>query len=345
MPEHTAKNPTKARAVLILLALGAIGVAALGHPAPAVAPLRTADTDFAAFQAVVGKLRAGSSYYPSMGSELRSRAYPTRDVFNWRTPLHLRALSAASEGVGRAVLTALLVVLCLATMASVGRPFNLTWTASAVMQAGVLVLYTTPSLAFLGETWSGVLVGISLCAYARRRSAIAVGLGLLALFIRELAAPYCVVCTIIAAFKRRWWEVGAWVAGACAYAAYYGWHLTQVWAERLPTDFSHSTWLAFGGLPFLQATIHWSGWLFVLPLPFAAAALMLMVAGVANTCAPLQVRVSSVVFALFFLIAGHPFNHYWGLIVGPTWAIVYGYGTKTTAHAVKTAFGSPGSAD
>ena len=336
----------RTRAALTLLALASIGLAALSNPAPAIPPVRQAETDFAAFRAVVGKLRAGSSYYPSMGSELRSRGYPTRDVFNWRTPLHLSAVSAMPDAVGRALLVSLLGVLCWATMTSVRQPFNVTWTTSSVMQVGVLVLLTTPSLVFLGEAWAGVLVGISLCAYARRHIVLAVGLGLLALFIRELAAPYCVVCAMIAALKRRWWELGAWVGGACAYAVYYGLHLTQVWAHRLPTDFSHSsTWLAFGGLPFLQATIHWSGWLFVLPIPFTALALVLVVAGVGSERAPIQLRASSAAYAVFFLIAGHAFNHYWGLMVGPTWALAYGYGVGTTVHAIRTAFGPPGSTD
>jgi hypothetical protein len=302
-------------------------------------PAATATSgDVATLRVVVARLRAGALYYPTLGFELRRSGYPTRDAFNWRTPLFLSAVSTAPEAVGRGVLSALLVVLCCATLASVRQPFTAVWTATA-LQVGVLAILVEPAAVVISEAWAGVLVGISVCAYARRRPAFAVALGLLALFVRELAAPYCVVCTIIAAFNRRWWELGAWVGGACVYAGYYGWHLTQVWAHRLPTDLAHSSsWLEFGGLPFLLATIQWLGWLLVLPGPLTALAFVLIAGGIANARAPLQVRAASAAYVVFFLVAGKPFNNYWGLMAGPTWALACGYGVEMTGQAMRAAF-------
>jgi len=71
----------RTRAVLTLLALGAIGLAALRIPAPSAAPVVTATNgDVATFQAIVARLRAGVPYYPAMGFELRRSGYPTRDA-------------------------------------------------------------------------------------------------------------------------------------------------------------------------------------------------------------------------------------------------------------------------
>ena len=167
-------------------------------------------------------------------------------------------------------------------------------------------------------------------------------MGLLALFIRELAAPYCVACTLIAAGNRRWRELAAWIAGACAYAGYYGWHVTQVWAHRLPTDWAEpSPWLGFPGLPFLVAIVHWQGWLLAAPSPLAALALVLIVAGIAHPRAPLHLRLGSAAYVGFFLAVGRMYNDYWGPVAWPTWAAACGFGVDTTMRAIRTAFRRP----
>ena len=333
----------RTRAVLTLLALGAIGLAGLRSPAPTAGPAATKSdkSDVTTYQAVVAGLRAGEPYYEVLGFELRRLGYPTRDAFNWRTPLLLRAVSAVPDAVGRGALLAFLVVLSCATLAAVRQPFTVVWTAAAQQLAVLAVSVVAPDTVSVvaGEAWAGVLVGVSVCAYALRRTTFAVALGLLALFVRELAAPYCVVCTIIAASNRRWRELAAWIGGACVYAVYYGWHLTQVWAHRLPTDLAHSSsWLEFGGLRSLQATIHWMGWWLVFPAPLTTLALVLIVGGIANARAPLHVRAASATYAVFFLVAGKPFNDYWGMIAGPTWALACGYGVQTMYQAMKAAF-------
>src|SRR4051812_7219871 len=43
--------------------------------------------DIALYRAEVDRMHAGEEYYTVAGEELRSRGYPTRSVFNWRTPL------------------------------------------------------------------------------------------------------------------------------------------------------------------------------------------------------------------------------------------------------------------
>jgi hypothetical protein len=334
---------TRTRAILTLLALGAIGLAGIRFPA-AIPPAASPGTgDVVTYQGVVSRLRAGAPYYPTLGAALRRGGYATREAFNWRTPLLWTTVAAVPEGVPEAVGYGVVFAIVLAVsrkLVTSQQQSAAVWIGS-VMLVGAVAVLADPSAPVISEEWAGLLIGVSVWAFARDRTGVAVALGLLALFVRELAAPYCVACTLIAAVNRRWRELGAWVAGAVVYGGYYGWHLTQVWAHRLPTDLGHSSsWLEFGGLRFLLATVHCQSWLLVLPAPLTALALVLIVAGIVEARAPVHLRAASGVYVLFFLVAGKPFDDYWGLVAGPIWAIACGYGVDGIGRAVRAAFAS-----
>jgi hypothetical protein len=326
-----------------VLHLGATIVALLvGTAFPAVtAPVRPATvagqqvtTDARTFAAVVDRMRAGEAYYDAMGEELRQHNYPTRDSFNWRTPLHLRGLALAPWLVWRGLLTAMLVAYYVAVMVVVRYP-PAKWVAN-ILTLGVLVISAAPDAIFVSEAWAGGLIGLSACAYALDRRPAAIGLALTALFVRELTAPYCVACTLFAVSERRWREVGAWAAGGTAYAIYYGWHVMQVMAHRTPADIAHAgSWMTFLGVPFLQATLLKLGWFALLPSSFAAVALALLTAGLLAPDTPRHLRTASAVYAGFFLVAGFPFNDYWGFMAAPVWAITCGYGAGAVTAALK----------
>lgn len=327
-------------AILLLVVVGMAGVAGLRYSPLSlpVRPARTstvATTDVKTFAAVVERVRAGENYYEAMGAELRQHDYPTRDSFNWRTPLHLSALALAPRGLWRSVLTAVLVALYVAAMMTV-RTRRAVFAAN-LLTLGVLVITAAQDAIFVSEAWAGALIGLSVCAFALERRPIGVGLALAALFVRELTAPYCVACTIVALLERRWREVSAWAVGALAYAAYYAWHVAQVAAHRLPSDFAHGeSWLTLLGLPFLQVTLQKLGWFALLPPPLSALALAILVAGLLAPETPRHLRVASASFAAFFLVAGFPFNDYWGFIAAPVWAITCGYGVGAIAEAITT---------
>ena len=96
--------------------------------------------------------------------------------------------------------------------------------------------------------------------------------------------------------------------------------------------------MEFGGLPFLLAAVHYQGWLLVLPEPLTALSLVFLVAGVADEDAPVHLRAASGVYVAFFLVAGKPFNDYWGLMAWPSWGLACGYGARKIGHAIKIAF-------
>jgi hypothetical protein len=334
----------RARAVVYLLGLTLLGAAALAYPAPRGLPgtfvtdTSTA-TDASMFEAVVTRLRAGRHYCDAMGEALRGGGYPAGSVFNWRTPLHLVSLAAVPWWASRALLTALLVALFAATMAVSRAAPLLAWAAGG-LQIGLLVLESAPDAVYVSEIWTGVLVGLSVCAFALRQGIPAVALGVAALFVRELAAPYCVAAACLSLGRRQWRECGAWSAGAVAYAGYYGWHALQVSAHLLPSDLPPSTgWVTLGGLPFLQSAIHKLGWLALLPGQVDALALALLVAGIAHGGTPVHARAGSAAFVGFFLVAGQPFNDYWGWVAGPTWAVTCSHGIMAVRTAVHHVLG------
>jgi hypothetical protein len=320
-------------ALLVSLA-GAMNPPATPPPRPAASNGRPVLTDAQTFAIVAERLRTGDSYYDAMGSELRRNGYPAREPFNWRTPLHLRALALAPWIVWRSVLTAMLVALYVAVMMTVrSQPAN--WVAN-VLTLGILVISAAPDAIFVSEAWAGGLIGLSACAYTLDRRPAAIGLALTALFVRELTAPYCVACALFAVWERRWREVAAWAAGAAAYAIYYGWHVTQVIAHRTPADIAHGeSWLTFLGVPFLQATLLKLGWFALLPSSLTAVALVLLVTGLLAPETPRYLRTASALYAGFFLVAGFAFNDYWGFMAAPVWAITCGYGAGAMAVALK----------
>lgn len=328
---------TRTRATLTLLASLLFLLACVAAPMPvAPAPVVPGIVDVVTYRAIQSRLRTGEPYYDVIGDELRRGKYATREAFNWRTPLLWSSLARVPEAAGRTLLITFGVLLLAATLAAtVHQPLSVTL-SSNIMQVGAVIAVVVPGAFLFGEDWAGVLIGLSVCMYGRKQTRWAVPLGLLALFVRELAAPYCVACTIAAAVNRRWREVGVWLGGACLYAVYYGWHLVHVWEHRLPTDLAlTSSWLELGGLPFLLQKAHWHAWLFASPPWATALALAAVGLGISAARAPLHVRLASAVYVGFFLAAGKSFNGYWGLVAWPTWALACGFGADVFVEAAR----------
>ena len=309
-------------------------------PAP---PRASADGagDVAAFQAVVTRLKAGEPYYPVFGDELRRRGYPARSVFNWRTPLLLQTLAEVPGPVCRGVFVLVGVCLLVATFKITAH--ESLWVAlTNVMQAGAAMAVVAAGAEVLGEAWAGVLIGLSVCMFARQRAGTAIGLGLLALLLRELAAPYCVACTLAAMAQRRWRHVAGWLGGACLYGAYFTWHIVKVRAHQLPTDVAQPFhWLNMRGVAALLEKAEWHPWLLPSPPWATALALTIVALGIVAVRAPFHARLATGVYIGFFMIAGQPFNGYWGLVAWPAWAMASGFGLQALVDAVRAIFRVP----
>jgi hypothetical protein len=324
----TRHSGLRIRTTLVLAALAVLAVATLRTEGPVVSTTTTDDGDVAAYQELIGRLRTGTPYYEAVGSVLRTRHYASREMFNWRTPAFFLALAALPDRATHALIVILGVALCLLTFATNRTDGPIVRWVTVLAQLGILILLVAPQATVMSELWIGILLALSLCAYRLQRWGVAVVVAVLALFLRELAAPYCVACALLAVSYRHWREVAAWTVSACLYVTYYAIHAVRVAQYRLPTDPGHgSSWLELGGLQSLLDKVHFSFWLIMTPWPSTVLALVLIVAGILNTRTPAHVRCSAVSFILFFLLAGKHFT-YWGLVAWPIWAVCCGYGAQ-----------------
>ena len=335
----------RTRAIAVLVGLVALFIAGLlvSPPVPPVAPTSGPfkGGDGGLFEAVIDRLRAGEPYYEAMGAELRQRFYPTASPFNWRTPLLYVVLSWVPHSVGfglLVVLTAVAVVLMILHLSR--EPAPEVTIVGLVAVAGVVVTMIAPACRLLTETWSGLLIGLSVAAYLRSSWMAGAVLGIAALFVRELAAPYCLVAAVLAARSRRRAEVRVWAAGLMAFGAFYAWHIVQSQAHHRLGDLTHvNSWVQFGGLPFWLLMMKVNAIFLKTPqFVLSLGAVLLVSVFWARSVSP-YISWSILVYIAFFLVVGQPFNDYWGYLPSLVWAIGFAYGLAGLSSLVQTATG------
>jgi hypothetical protein len=229
---------------------------------------------------------------------------------------------------------ALLIALSLALFVESGRTVEAN--SIGVLMVGGLVLLMAldgmlgpPIMRYFTELWAGASIGLSVLSYARGRTLTGAGWGLLALFIRELAAPYCVLATLLAVRARRWPEVRMWAVGAMLYGMYYAVHSWEAVHHMQPGDFTHAhSWLCWGGLPFLLKTWRYNGLLILAPSWIFALAVVAMVVAWWAPRIPLHLRLSVLVYSALFFAVGQPFNDYWGLLTAPIMSLWLAYSPR-----------------
>jgi hypothetical protein len=303
----------------LVIGLGVLWLTFRPHPVGANIP-GTRGGDVALFSAIVADMKAGASYYDAFGSQMRARGYPTRSPFNWRQPLLYPTLAVMPSWLAQVALGLLGAGLIVGVSLLLRRE---TWAVFPMLNT--VVGLVMPASIYLTEAWAGALIGLSVLAFARDRHRTGAALGLSALFVRELAGPYCALAVILAWRPRRWPELRVWALGFAGYALYYGLHLWRVSQHALPTDHDHpSSWVAFGGLSFLLQTWQANGLLLILPpAVLAFVAVGVVVAWWAP--APTHLRAAVVLYSGLFLVIGQPFNQYWGLLTAPLMSLWLAY--------------------
>ena len=277
------------------------------------APPQTGEGDLGLFRAVVNGVRAGRLYYNVYGAESRTRGYPTRSLFNWRQPLLMRTLAVLPNLGGKVLLIALAVTFLLQGYGLLRREL-----LGVVTVLNASIMAVVPGNFYFTEPWAGFCLGLSAIAYARRRETAGAGWALAALFIRELAAPYCVVAALFALSRRRWRELAIWTGGGALYALYFGAHVWQIGQHVMPGDQAHThSWLYFGGLPFVAQVWRMNGIFTVVPVPLFALVVVLGVAAWWAPQMPWHVRAGVLTYSVLFLFVGLPFNTYWGDLIAP----------------------------
>jgi hypothetical protein len=290
----------------------------------------TTKTDVELFRDVVGQMEGGQPYYQVFGSELRKGGYPAGSVFNWRQPLLYWILAFLGFNASQL----LLIALSLALFVEAGRTLEPNVIGSLMVGSQVLLMaldgiIAPPTGRYFTELWAGVCIGLSALSYARDRAVTGAVWSLLALFIRELAAPYCVVATLLAVRGQRWREVGVLAFGLALYGIYYALHAWEALRHMQSGDVTHvASWLYWGGLPFLLKTWQCHGLLLLAPPWIFALAVVSMVVAWWAPRMPLHLRLSVLVYSSLFLAVGQPFNDYWGLFTAPLMAFWLAYSPR-----------------
>ena len=270
-PSWSTSGRWPARAVLLLFA----GATAL-FVGITLSPLKSgfADApdrgpgDIGLYRAEVERMQGGYGYYDAAAAELRDRGYPTRSIFNWRTPLPMWLIAAApSVGVAKAILAFLCAVLAWSAFGLLVDEGNVAeGLFGVVLLAGALLPCVLGDLLVLPELWSGVLIALSAVCFGLGNRSWGVAAAIAALFFRELAAPYVLVCLGLAAYERRGRELAYLAAGLAAYAVFFAVHVSHVLPRIGPLDTAHAaSWIQFGGAGYLIATVQMNAFLLVLP--------------------------------------------------------------------------------
>lgn len=300
----------------------------------------------------------GAGYYETAYRELTNRGYPTRSVFNWRTPLPMWLVSQLPDPqTGRWLigLPAIALVLCGAWLVRREGAFGEALIAGTLLGGTAIPVFSGVQFV-MPVLWGGVLIGLSLCCFGLKSPAsadvqtnrlplsnrwssresrftyLAVGCGIAAAFFRDLAVGYCLLMLLYAAANRRWREVLAWTAGLAVYAAFFAWHATRV-ADYLTADggVHGGDWIQAGGAAFLIACAHVSGFLLVLPQWCAAIFLAFAVFGLIGWKSETGFRalLTAGGYLAVFSIVGKDVNQYWGALVAPL--LVMGFAKSPTA--------------
>ncbi len=278
--------------------------------------------DIALYSAEVARMQDGATYYEAAEAELRARGYPTRSIFNWRMPLPTSLIAwmpnllTAKFVLG--LLGLLLIGLAFRMLAEEGSAGE--GLLGVLLLVGALLPCLLGELLVLPELWSGVLLALSVVCFGNGFRAWGVLAGLAALWLRELAAPYVIVCLALALHERRWRELAGWSAGLAAYAVFLAVHVSQVLPRISPNDTAHAAgWIQFGGAGFLISTVQMNAYLLVLPQWVTATYLGAALLGCSQWRSPAGARVGFTVgaYAVAFTIAGHDFNQYWGSMTAP----------------------------
>lgn len=339
-PAFAHRSPLAARCTLLaIVAMTALLATITLSPYRsgfADAPRRNAG-DVALYQAEVVRLQAGQSYYSAASVELTARGYPTRSLLNWRTPLPMWLVGVLpSPWFARLLLMSCsALVFCLATHL-IAKQYGLAAAALVVvLLGGGLMPALLDPIYIMPEVWAGVLIALSilLTSDARPlpwRAHLAIVAGLAALFVRELAAPYCMLSLCFAIKERRHREAGLWIAGLLTYAAFYAWHISHVLPLIASDAIAHPQgWLRMGGAAFVISLVQMNAYLLLLPQWLSAVYLMLALVGFAAGTATRKsanrktaswntlAAWTACCYVVLFGFVGQPFNQYWGSLLAP----------------------------
>jgi hypothetical protein len=299
--------------------------------------------DLSCYRQIVERVHNGEGYYPAAYEELTRRGYPTQSVFNWRLPFLAWAMGHMPHLMLARMIALLLSFIPLWIWFELGRdemPFPM-------RAAGCLLLLGGPIYGFLDdlyfahEFWCGILISLSIFSYAKGWRWFALGSGLAALAIRELALPFVMVMLVLSCAEKKYRETAAWLVGVLAFCGVMVLHSIQIdaVAGHAQTASVHP-WVTFGGWKFVLGTASMHPYLFLLPPWVTAVFVPAAMLGLLGWNDVLGKRLAWTVagYVILFMFIGQSFNLYWGAI----WVDLLPIGILFTCRSTRELFRSAG---
>ena len=338
------RKATLGLAALVAAMAVCLFVAVSKDPNPPLVPPPGATGDLDFFRILVECVRSGESYYDAAHREMLAHGYPTRSVFNYRTPIFAWALAALpGPNSGHALLIGCAVLtIALASLDLLGDVRLLGACAGGFVFVGATAWCFGKETYLFTEVWAGLLLALSVSAMRRGWVVVGVVTGLSALFVRELALPYVLVSLAMSARSGRRRETAAWIVGLAFYGAFMAGHSHAALSRLVASDPGMAQgWIRFGGVRFLLTTSQANIFLMGLPLWATAIFLPIAVLGLASWGGEtgLRVRATVALYLAAFLVVGAPFNFYWGFVFGPLLALGAAHAPEALVRLLEDAFG------
>jgi hypothetical protein len=297
--------------------------------AASASPATHRDTDLQLYDRIAERVAAGDNYYDAAVTEQRARDFPVRPGVAVRLPT-LALLTAALGPNGMLALAALLGLGVLAAWwkrlgdEPGGRDRRVI--ALLLLVVGALAGLKPEYLA-LHEVWAGLLLALGGGLHGPGHWRAAWLPVALALAIREHALPFVLLLAAMAAWRRDWRELAAWLMLVILFALGLAGHIHAVGEHLLASDRPSPPWLVFRGLGGWTGNVIESSALHMLPYWLAAPLALLPLLGWAGWKSPAGAFYTLLLagYGVMFMIAGRDNNFYWALVVTPAWFVGYAF--------------------
>lgn len=306
-------------------------------------------TDAGLYRAIVARVRSGQDYEAAAVAEHRRLGYPLRPFVVVRPPALATFLALSPEPAYAVALYGCLVVAVVLawwrrmSVAKAELSRRRLFLIAGLSSGLVTALFTAPATTYFTETWSGLLIALTLALRTDEHYIAAVVTGLAAGVLRELAIPFLGIMSILAVLERRRGEGVAFFAATVIAMALLALHGLKVNALATVQDLASPGWVKFGGLAFVlkAVSLNIMSGAFGLWVAALLAPMCLFGACVFEGAIGRRLFATLCAYFLAFSMIGRPENDYWGFLIAPLVGLCAAAGPVGVAKLLRTASKSP----
>jgi len=279
------------------------------------------------YKNVSERVATGEAYYNAARNELASMGFPRGSMFNWRLPVYAWLFAILPPRPYAAIVLSAALIAGLVMASTIvgwegGRAMGFTVAAVLTLTTGGWCFYPEP--VYYMELWCGVALLIAASLQSSGRFTAAAAVGAIALAIRELALPFCLVfCAYSWVRGRRRdalvWSIVILIFFLCMYV-----HSKCIGkADLRVVNFGTGQWTYFGGTTFLLSCCRMTYPLAALPTWCMALYLPMALLGLFGWSSrrALPFQMATATYLVLFALVGKPLNFYWGWVFTPLLAI------------------------